>query len=128
MMFAGQGSGLLFAEMASDAPQNELSADAAPLSAPLSAPHSAPLSAPLSAPHAGAAPSQSGGLPDKSALFATPAVAVNDAALRAWRAQHNETLKKEAAEAQKRADDELARAKAELDKVTNPQALDVLLD
>jgi CHAT domain-containing protein len=47
-----------------------------------------------------------------------PAPSVNDAALKAWRTAHNEKLKKEGADSQKRSDDELAKAKVELDKMT----------
>lgn len=51
-------------------------------------------------------------------LFATPTPSVNDGALRAWRTAHNEKLKTLAADAQRRTDEELARAKQELDKMT----------
>lgn len=52
-------------------------------------------------------------------LFVTPQATTNDAALKAWRTAHNDRLKVQAAEAQKKADEELARAKTELDKKTS---------
>ncbi len=48
-------------------------------------------------------------------IFVTPQVNTNDAALRTWRTAHNEQLKAQGATALKRADEELAKAKVELD-------------